>query len=71
MSGAVVNLGVDGALTGGGTVTGNSYSGHQGNRGKDGCTASMNYGAGHNGAATVDEGFTPFKWDAGNCGYPY
>lgn len=65
-SGAVVNLAVDGAFTAG-SVTGNSYSGNQGNRGLY-CTASMNYGAGHNGSASVQGGYTPFKWDTGNCG---
>lgn len=69
MSGAVVNLGVDGAFAGG-SVTGNTYTGNQGNWGLY-CTASMNYGAGHNGGATVEGGFTPFKWDNGNCGYLY
>jgi hypothetical protein len=68
VSGAMINLAVDGILAG--TITNNSLSNPQGSRGFNGCTVVANYTAGHFGSASLDGGFTPLVFDPAPCGAP-
>jgi len=64
ISGAVVNLAVDGVSTG--TVSGNNPSNPQGTLGYP-CTYGANYTYAHQGTAGLQAGAVPFRHDAGVC----
>ncbi len=68
ITGAVINLAVDGVLAG--TVTGNSFSNPQGNKAMNGCPSypAANYTIGHFGATIVQAGWDAQRtYDNGTC----
>jgi hypothetical protein len=64
VSGAVVNLAVDGVSSG--TVSGNNPSSPQGTLGYP-CTYGANYTYAHQGTAGLQAGAVPFRYDVGLC----
>jgi hypothetical protein len=65
ITGAVVNLAIDGVLNG--YIQGNSMSGHQGTRGY-GCSYSSDYTAHYFGTASIQGGWDARWFFNGNCG---